>query len=62
MNLNPTKDYEQLEFRPVVVVCNDVYNSFSSIRIIAPITNPNHEFPLNIKLSDSFELTGTVIY
>ncbi|WP_317943693.1 type II toxin-antitoxin system PemK/MazF family toxin [Carnobacterium maltaromaticum] len=61
VNLNPTKGYEQSGFRPVVVVSNDVYNSFSSIRIIAPITNTNREFPLNVKLSDSLETTGTVI-
>ena len=61
INLNPTKGYEQSGVRPVVVVSNDVYNSFSPIRIIAPITNTNREFPLNVKLPDSIKTTGTVI-
>ena len=52
-NLNPVSGSEQGGVRPVVVIQNDIYNLYSPVTIIAPITSKifSKEYPTNVFLS-----------
>ena len=45
LDFNPTKGHEQNGFRPAIVLSNDVFNSFTKMVIVCPITTNIKEFP-----------------
>lgn len=48
LDFNPQAGHEQKGTRPALVVSNNVYNNFTRIAIVCPITNTDRGFPLHI--------------
>lgn len=61
LDFNPQAGHEQKGTRPALVVSNNVYNNFTRIAMVCPITNTDRGFPLHVKLDDNLKTTGVVM-
>lgn len=61
LDFNPTKGHEQAGIRPAVVVSTNVFNQYTKMVIVCPITSNNKEFPTHYKLEDSKDVHGSVL-
>lgn len=61
LDFNPTKGHEQREFRPAIVISNNVFNENTKMVIVCPITSNDKEFPTHYVLEDTQEIHGAVL-
>lgn len=61
LEFDPQAGHEQKGKRPALVVSNQVFNHFTKIAMVCPITNTNREFPLHVALDDRTKTTGLVM-
>jgi len=61
INLNPTRGHEQSGFRPAIVISNNVFNKYTNMAIVCPITSNVKEFPTHYILEDSKKVKGAVL-
>ena len=61
VNLNPTKCFEQKGIRPAIVISNDVFNKYSNMIVVLPITSNVKEFPTHYLLEDTKKIQGSVL-
>lgn len=61
VNLNSTKGFEQKGIRPVIVISNDVFNKYSNMIVVLPITSNVKEFPTHYLLEDTKKIQGSVL-
>ena len=61
LNFNPTKGHEQSGFRPALVLSSDVFNNFTKMVIVCPITTNTKEFPTHYLLKDTKKVSGSVL-
>ena len=52
-DFNPIKGHEQSGFRPVLVLSSDMFNNFTKIVIVCPISTNTKEFPTHYLLKDT---------
>lgn len=51
---------EQSEYRPVIILQNDVGNQFGPTTIVAPITNTHKKLPVHVALDKGLKTTGVI--
>jgi len=61
LDFNPTKGHEQREFRPAIVISNNVFNENTKMVVVCPITSNDKEFPTHYVLEDTQEIHGAVL-
>jgi len=61
LEFDPQAGHEQKGKRPALVVSNQVFNHFTKIAMVCPITNSNRAFPLHVALDDRTKTTGLVM-
>ncbi len=61
LNLDPQKGHEQAGYRPCLVISNEVYNDYTKLAIVCPITNTDRNIPLHIKLDDRTTTKGVIM-
>jgi len=61
LEFDPQAGHEQKGKRPAIVVSNNVYNNFTKIAIVCPITNTDKGFPLHVVLDNRTKTTGVVM-
>lgn len=61
LDFNPTRGHEQAGIRPAVVVSTNIFNQYTKMVIVCPITSNNKEFPTHYKLEDSKNVNGSVL-
>jgi mRNA interferase MazF len=61
LEFDPQAGHEQKGRRPAFVVSNNIFNRFTKIAIVCPITNTNKGFPLHVPLDDRTKTTGVVM-
>ena len=61
LNFNPTKGHEQSGFRPALVLSSNVFNNFTKMVIVCPITTNTKEFPTHYLLKDTKKVSGSVL-
>lgn len=61
MDFNPTKGYEQSGFRTAVVISNEVFNKFTKMAIVCPITTNTKPFPTHYLLTETKKVKGSVL-
>ena len=49
LDFNPTKCHEQKGSRPAVVLSNDIFNQYTNMVILCPITSNMKDFPTHYK-------------
>ncbi len=61
LNFNPQAGHEQKGKRPAVVVSNNIFNRFSKLLLVCPITNTNKKHPFHVELDDRTKTTGVIL-
>jgi len=61
LDFEPRTGHEQKGKRPAMVVSNNIYNEFTNLAMVCPITNTNRHFPLHVDLDERTVTTGVVM-
>lgn len=61
LDFDPQSGHEQKGRRPALVVSNDLFNKFSSLTMVCPITHTNKSHPFHIQLDDRTKTDGVVL-
>jgi len=61
VDFNPIKGHEQSGYRPAVVISSDLFNKFTKMAIVCPITTNQKEFPVHYILEDTTKIKGSVL-
>lgn len=61
LQFDPQAGHEQKGRRPALVLSNEVYNRFTKIAIVCPITSTERRFPLHVSLDDRTQTTGVIM-
>ena len=61
LDFNPTKGHEQKGFRPGIVVSHNVYNEYTKMVMVLPITSNLKDYPTHYILEDSKKIHGSVL-
>ena len=61
LGFNPQTGHEQKGRRPAVVISNNVFNKFSKLLMVCPITNTNKHLPFHVELDSRTNITGVIL-
>lgn len=61
LDFNPTKGHEQAGQRPAVVVSHNIFNKYTKMAMVCPITTNLKGFPTHYKLEDTKNIFGSVL-
>jgi mRNA interferase MazF len=61
LDFDPQAGHEQKGRRPALVVSNRIFNNFSKMAIVCPITNTDRSYPFHIKLDKRTRTTGVIL-
>lgn len=61
LEFDPQAGHEQKGKRPALVVSNKVFNNFTNMAMVCPITNTKRGFPLHVALDNRTVTTGVVL-
>ncbi len=61
LDFNPTRGHEQAGKRPAIIISNNVFNKYTKMIIVCPITSNEKEFPTHYILEDSKKIHGSVL-
>ena len=53
--------HEQKELRPAIVISKDIFNKFTKMVIVCPITSNEKEFPIHYLLKSTKKIKGSVL-
>lgn len=60
VNFSDTLGHEKDGNRPAIVISNDVFNRYTNMVIVCPISSNTKEFPTHYKLEDTKKIHGSV--
>lgn len=61
LSFDPQSGHEQKGRRPALVISNDLFNQYTGLAIVCPITNTNRQIPFHLPVAGSSSLTGFVM-
>ena len=61
MDFDPQLGHEQKGKRPALIISNELFNKYSEMAIVCPITNTDKNHPLHIKLDNSTKTKGVIL-
>ena len=61
LDFDPTLGHEQKGKRPGIVVSKSIFNQYTNLVYVCPITSNDKDFPTHYKLEDSKIIFGSVI-
>jgi mRNA interferase MazF len=61
LDFDPQTGHEQRGRRPALVISNEIFNRFSNLAIVCPITNNNKKHPFHLRLDERTKTTGTIL-
>ena len=61
VDFDPQAGHEQKGIRPALVISNDLFNRYSEMAILCPITNTDKNHPLHIKLNEKTKTSGVIL-
>ncbi len=61
LDFDPQAGHEQKGRRPALVVSNNIFNSFTKMAMVCPITNTERGFPLHVTLDERITTTGVIM-
>lgn len=61
IDLSPVKGHEQDGMRPAIVISNKIFNSFTKMAIVCPLSSNTKDFPTHYILEKSKKITGAVL-
>lgn len=57
----PIKGHEQTGLRPAIVISKDIYNKFTGLVVLCPITSNTKKFPTHYELVNTKKVKGSVL-
>lgn len=61
LDFNPQTGHEQKGRRPAIIITNNLFNKYSKMLMVCPITNTNKNHPFHIPLDERTKTTGTIL-
>ncbi len=61
VTFDPQSGHEQKGRRPALVISNYLFNKYTGLAIVCPITNTNRQIPFHLPVPASSSLTGFVM-
>ena len=61
LDFSPIKGHEQQGYRPAVVISTNVFNDFTNMAMVLPISSNDKEFPTHYKLINTNKISGSVL-
>jgi len=61
LDFDPQAGYEQKGRRPALVISKDIFNKFSKMYMVCPITHTDKNHPFQIKLDDRTKTGGVIL-
>ncbi len=61
LSFDPTKGHEQKGVRPAIVISNNVFNMYTKMAVLCPISSNMKDFPTHYRLEDSKKVKGSVL-
>lgn len=61
LDFNHQTGHEQKGRRPAIIITNNLFNKYSKMLMVCPITNTEKNHPFHIKLDDRTKTTGTIL-
>jgi len=61
VDFDPQLGHEQKGKRPALVISNELFNKYSEMAIVCPITNTDKNHPLHLKLDKRTKTTGVIL-
>jgi mRNA interferase MazF len=61
LDFDPQTGHEQKGRRPALVVSNEIFNRFSNLAMVCPITNTNRDYPFHVNLDERTKTTGVIL-
>ena len=61
IDFDPQIGHEQKGKRPALVISNDLFNKYSEMAILCPITSTNKNHPLHVRLNDKTKTNGVIL-
>ena len=61
VDFDPQAGHEQKGRRPALVISNDLFNKYSEMAIVCPITNTDKNHPLHIRLNNETKTKGVIL-
>lgn len=61
MDFAPTKGHEQTGLRPAIVISKDIFNKYTKMVVICPISTNIKKFPTHYELINTKKVKGSVL-
>ena len=61
IDLSPIKGHEQEGKRPALVISSKLFNQFTNMALLCPISNNNKSFPTHYELERTKKVKGSVL-
>ena len=61
LDFNPQTGHEQKGRRPAIIITNNLFNKYSKMLMVCPITHTNKNHPFHINLDNRTKTTGTIL-
>jgi len=61
IDFDPTKGHEQKGYRPAIVISNYIFNKYTHMAMLCPITSNEKDFPTHYLLQDTKKINGSVL-
>jgi len=61
VDFDPQLGHEQKGKRPALVISNELFNKYSEMAIVCPITSTDKKHPLHVKLDKKTKTTGVIL-
>ena len=60
LDFSPSAGHEPAKRRPAVVVSTDIYNAYSSLIFVCPITSVDNGYPMHVPLPSGSSVRGWI--
>jgi mRNA interferase MazF len=61
LSFDPQSGHEQKGRRPAIVISNYLFNQYTGMAIVCPITNTNRGIPFHVSVPQQSSLTGFIM-
>jgi len=61
IDFDPQADHEQRGRRPALVISNALFNKYSEMAIVCPITHTDKNHPLHVRLDNKMKTNGVIL-
>ena len=61
VSFDPQSGHEQKGRRPALVVSSTLFNQYTGLAMVCPLTNTRRDFPFHVAMPDESKMTGYIM-